>query len=97
MKTKGRPGSQNIEDRRAYFGSEALDEDYWDEDRFMDFLQDAINNPHGVMPQTLQHRAPSTVEDIILHEVTKGLKWPGETPGTGGYGVIDEIMGKKPK
>jgi len=92
MKTKGRPQSENIEDRRAYFGSEALDADYWDEDRIMDFLQDAIQHPQGLMPQKFEQRAPSTLEEIILHEMTKDLPWPGETPGTGGYGAIDDIL-----
>lgn len=91
MKTKGRPQSTNIEDMRSYFGSQAVDEDYYDEDRIMDFLQDTLTNPNGVMPQPLQHRAPATLEEIILHEMTKGLHYPAESPG-GGYGIIEELL-----
>lgn len=92
MKSQGRPQSQNIEDQRSYFGTKALDNDYWEEDRIMDFLQDSISQPHGVMPQKLEQRAPSTLEEIILHEMTKGVPWPDETPGTGGYGAVDELL-----
>lgn len=45
MKTKGRERSKNIEDRRSYFGSDAYDPDYTDDDRYRDFLRDAINDP----------------------------------------------------
>lgn len=56
MKWKGRPQSKNIEDTRNYFGSDAFDPGYSDEDRVRDFMMDAIHNPRVDAPQKFKRR-----------------------------------------
>jgi hypothetical protein len=66
MKVKGALKSNNIEDRRAYFGSDSLDPDYWREDRQMDFLKASLSNPKADSPQTFKKLS---IEDIITEAV----------------------------
>jgi hypothetical protein len=49
MQTQGRRKSQNVIDVRNYFGTPALDPDYHTEDRFRDFLAQALGQPQPVM------------------------------------------------
>lgn len=46
MRSKGRVESNNIEDLRSYFGTDALDTDYPTEDRYADFVHDGILAPY---------------------------------------------------
>lgn len=46
MKTKGRAESNNIDDRRNYFGSDANDPDYSFGDRTADFATQSLLSPY---------------------------------------------------
>lgn len=63
LKTKDRPQSENIEDNRAYFGSDALDSDYSDEDRQRDFVMDAIHNPVADAPRKFRKKPEKLWDD----------------------------------
>lgn len=69
MKTKGRPSSKNMEDRRAYFGTISVDRDYPDEDRRMDFLKNSLANPSPDAPQKFKKL---TLEDLITEAINNG-------------------------
>lgn len=57
MRYKGRKESENIEDRRNYFGSDALDPDYSTEDRYADFAKQSIMAPYLTSkPQTFSKK-----------------------------------------
>lgn len=67
MKTKGRPKSQNIQDVRGYFGSDAVDPDYWVEDRYADFLKQSLANPNPDNPQ--KFKQPLSIDQILQRQV----------------------------
>lgn len=62
MKTLGRPQSQNVLDHRNYFGTQAFDPDYSQEDRFADFLQQSLAGVQTPAPQPLE---PLTIQLLL--------------------------------
>lgn len=65
MKWKGRPQSSNVLDYRSYFGSEAFDPDYPEEDRVADFIRQSLLQQIESNPQPLETGKLDYVKSII--------------------------------
>lgn len=63
---RGRPASTNVEDNRAYFGTDSLDPDYYYEDRNADFVRDSIMSPYLSAP-------PQKFEQLTLEQLLELL------------------------
>lgn len=84
VKSLGRPSSANVEDRRAYFGSNSVDPDYYYEDRNADFLRESLLSPYlSASPQQFS-KTGLTMEELLNLLTAQKASRIGETTFTAG-------------